>query len=293
VLVVNDSGEEIPWVHPFVRMLDTGGNFGPAKARNMGIAAARGKQILLLDADDYLQPEAIAYMYAMRQDSAYVYCDWIKQETKEVYKTDDYDCNAVLQRLPHAITGLYPIEAWKAVGGFDENLDAWEDWDFAIALAVAGYFGIRAPRPLFQYRMKGGFRREEQYKNREILKQNIYAKWAKYIDRKEELMACRTCGGRRITPVPAPIARVAGVLQPVGGMVMIEYLPTDGSTKTYRGQSTGTLYRFGSDPGHKIRNVFQRDAAQLLAREEFRAVAVGKAVEAPVAALEALGPPKR
>jgi hypothetical protein len=290
-IVVNDSDEVVPWVHSWVNFLSTGGNFGPAKARNLGTAAARGEYIFYLDADDYLQPNALECFLAASQQEAYVYSDWIKQEDRTVHRTAEWNCKEVLQHLPHAATILVPKKAWQKVGGFDEHLDAWEDWDFVIALSAAGYFGIRVPLPLFQYRMHAGARREQQYLRRNELKQNIATKWAKYINGKEELMGCRSCGQRNVQP-PISVA-VTSTLQPVGGMVLIEYLPTSG-TITFRGQSTGTLYRFGPDSGHKIRNVFEADAPMLLSRNEFRRLKITQGtgmVDLPP--LEALGPPEQ
>jgi glycosyltransferase involved in cell wall biosynthesis len=295
VIVVLDGGEKLPWIHPFAKVLDTGGHKGPAAARNLGFSVARGSQILLLDADDYLQPKALEMFWLNRKPGAYLYCDWVQQEKREIHRTAEYDCKEVLRHLQHAVTGLYPAEAWRAVGGFDEQLDAWEDWDFMIALGAKGYYGIRIPIPLFQYRMEAGFRREEQYQNRNELKKRIYAKWQQYIEGKVEYMACHTCGGRKDPILVPPMIVRNGTVQQISGMVLIEYLPTDGSIITYRGSSTGTLYRFGSDKGHRIKNVFKNDAPNLLMRKEFRQV-VATAPSATVAQeplLEALGAPKR
>jgi cellulose synthase/poly-beta-1,6-N-acetylglucosamine synthase-like glycosyltransferase len=43
-------------------------------------------------------------------------------------------------------------DAWRAVGGYDETMrDGYEDWDFSLRLANAGYRAIEVPKPLYVY----------------------------------------------------------------------------------------------------------------------------------------------
>lgn len=292
-IVVNDSGEHIDWLHPFVRLIDTGGKRGPAFARNRGIEAAVGYLILPLDADDYLQPNALRVMFdAQQQVGGYVYSDWIVQETGDIKETDEYNCHEILTHLPHAVTALYPKDAWKAVGGFDEKFVGWEDWDFVIALAEQGVCGTRVPQPLMQYRMSAGGRREELYAQRGTLIENIKNKWSKYYGGGMELMACRTCGGRPAQPMDPPaqqsqqpqqaqvrqFASVAGNTVSNGASangveaVLVEYVGRPSGPTTYRAPS-GTAYRFGLDPLEKIKYVRKADAEFFLARNDFRPAA--------------------
>jgi Glycosyltransferase len=165
-IVVNDTGAKLPWIHPFVRVIDSAPLEAAgeavnrtARARNLGMTAAQGKYIVLLDADDYLQPSALQRMYeaisdaALPKEVAYAYTDWYVQETKERHEAPDYSCDTILHKLNHAVTCIYKKEAWQAVKGFDESLLGWEDWDFIIALNVAGYCGTHIPYALLQYRI--------------------------------------------------------------------------------------------------------------------------------------------
>lgn len=274
-IVVNDSGEDIPWIHPFVRVLNTGGRKGPAFARNMGIAAASGSLFLPLDADDYLQPNALSALYdAQQKVGGYVYSDWIVQETGEVKETPEYDCKELLARLPHAVTALYPKDAWKAVNGFDSTFVGWEDWDFIIALAEQGVCGTRVPQPLMQYRTTAGGRREELYANRESLIENVKSKWAKYYTGGMELMACRTCGGKPALPPPINDvnAQRAAMSTPRAAnveAVLVEYVGRPSGPITFRAPS-GTTYRFGLDPTEKIKYIRAADSEFFLGRNDFR-----------------------
>lgn len=279
-IVINDSGETIPWLHPFVRYYDTGGRKGPAVARNIGIEAAEGQFILPLDADDYLQPNAMSAMFEAQQKyGGYIYSDWIVQETGEVKETTEYTCEELLLHLPHAVTALYPLNAVKAVGGYDEKLHAWEDWDFVIALAEHGVCGTRVPLPLMQYRMSAGARREELYAQKDTLIENIHAKWAKYYTGGMELMACRTCGGGRTAQngsSPQPQTLMAGAVRPQaarnGEVALLEYVGRPSGPMSFRGPS-GTIYRFGLDPMDKVKYVHASDVEFFLQRTDFQAAA--------------------
>lgn len=272
VILVNDTGKEFSWKHPFAKMISTDGSLGVARARNMGIAASKAQLFIPLDADDYLQPTALERFYDVyKQFGGYVYSDWYMHETKELKETDEYRCEDLLHSLPHAVTALYPKAAWRAADGFDENLDSWEDWDFVIKLANMGYCGTRIPEPLFMYRMQAGKRREELLARKEQSKQNIYNKWSDLISGRKTLMACGGCsrggGGLLVKGGSNEPANQQSSIQGDTSrqdMVLLEFVGTGAGNRTYIGATTNTKYRFGSDPDHRIRLVHKADAQDLL-----------------------------
>jgi glycosyltransferase involved in cell wall biosynthesis len=285
-IVVNDSGTPLPWIHPFVRVIDAGNGSGPAHARNVGIEMARAKLVIPLDADDYLQPSALKELYnAWNKVGGYVYSDWVIQETGEIKESEDYDPQRLLAHLPHAVTAIYPKEAWKKVGGFDEKLNAWEDWDFVLGLCDKGYCGSRLPVPLVQYRIHAGNRREELYAQRTTLIENIRTKWTKYFTGGAP-MPCGSCGGKSV-PLTAQQTQQFNAMAPSnnGGenLVLLEYIGRESGPMMFRGQVTGAQYRFGLDPSHRLKYVHKDDAEHLLARREFQ---LGKA---PQELLQAAG----
>lgn len=286
-IVVNDTEADIPWVHPFARVLrsspDGRSHRGPAVARNIGIAAAQGSLVVFLDADDFLQPDALEQMWSewlsLGKDAArsYVYTDWIVQETGEVKEAEEYSCEGLLAKLPHAVTAAYPLAAVKAVGGFDETMAAWEDWDFVLALGAAGYCGHRLAVPLIHYRMKAGSRRESMYARRGELIEHIKAKWSDYYTG-AKTMACGSCGQRAQQQTAQGAMSNGngsrGILSPANAAqedaVLIEYTGRASGPMVYRGAVTGTPYRFGLDPHHKLRYVLAADAPGLLLRSDFK-----------------------
>ena len=51
--------------HPEITLLRTAENSGPARSRNLGIAAARGDWVAVLDADDAYAPDRLARLTAV------------------------------------------------------------------------------------------------------------------------------------------------------------------------------------------------------------------------------------
>ncbi len=77
-IVVNDTNGTLPWIHPFVKVIDTPKpGSGPAVARNLALREANASLFLPLDADDYLQPDALGLMYQVWSPDTYVYSDWV------------------------------------------------------------------------------------------------------------------------------------------------------------------------------------------------------------------------
>lgn len=262
-IVVNDTGEEFPMELPsWVRVIRTEGSKGPAHARNVGIKAMRGRLFLPLDADDYLQPDALTAMHeAYKLDKEVIYSDFYQTDMTgkqvSIHHCDDYDPNLVLggrrnvngevrQGLIHTVTALTPKIYWEQVGGYDENLPAWEDWDFQIALANIGVCERRVAYPLFMYRKHTGLRREQNYENFQEGKEAILAKWGNFFEKGDKLMACGACQARRsLVPTGNVWSMAAPRIAPNTEAKLVHYKGDKQGSMQYRGAGTRTLYIFG------------------------------------------------
>lgn len=82
------------------------------------------------------------------------------------------------------------------------------------------------------------------------------------------LFACGGCGKKA---VPKISVNKGEDMNNTG--VLLEFTGTAVNTITFKGQATGTLYRFGNNPGHKRRYVYALDAPGLLAlKSQFREI---------------------
>ncbi len=134
-------------------------NAGLSGAMNAGVAAARGRYILPLDADDMIEPTMLEKTVAMleRDESiAIAYTD-LQQfgQGSDLIQARDFDP----ARLPEAnhlsYCSLYRREIWDAVGGYNPNMTwGYEDWDFWVGAAELGYVARRIAEPLFLYRIR-------------------------------------------------------------------------------------------------------------------------------------------
>lgn len=196
-IVIWDSPEPIPaWYksgYPFVKWVMRPKRqvaMGAGAARNAGARTASAAMLIFLDADDLLGKTFIERAVAAWNDSrSIVYTDYIGvQRLPEGKSADDvvgavgYDsltgmvtvqarlhdfdaerAKAQPQDPPFVwapVTCLLPRRWHESIGGFREDLPSWEDWDWHIRLARAGYNYCHLNEYLWTYRLYAGERRE-------------------------------------------------------------------------------------------------------------------------------------
>jgi glycosyltransferase involved in cell wall biosynthesis len=140
-------------------------NSGVAGARNAGIAAAAGRYLLPLDADDLLHPEFLSETVAVLEAQPEVgvaYTDFQEFEGADrVRQRPSFDLDLLCRFNLMGNTSLFRREAWVATGGYNPNMAAGlEDWDFWLSCAEHGFPGRHVPRVLFFYRRQAGSRNE-------------------------------------------------------------------------------------------------------------------------------------
>lgn len=138
VIVVDDdcpehSGEWVAQNYPAVQVVRPSEPrpFNLARARNLGATAVTAPWIVFMDADVLAKPP-FAHWLAQRRDPGFFYCN--SQEVPELLGT--FVCTT---------------QAFKAVGGYDENFRSWggEDADIYRRLEQAGYAKVAIPAALW------------------------------------------------------------------------------------------------------------------------------------------------
>lgn len=284
-IVVNDSGEPLTRLPSWVRVIECDRrNVGAA--RNLGIAAAKGRFFLPLDADDYLQPDALQWLLTayeeVGEELAIVYCDFWEDPhaTGKLtpYRLPDWSCTEVVRRMLSSVVALTPVAVWSAVGGYSEDGIAWEDWDFQLRCAAAGFCSHHLAAPLFTYRKDTGTRRNYSAEDLEQRKDEMRARWGDYLDGGKQ-MACG-CNSKTSTP---QVTMVGSAAQPSQDAVLMQYDGDRIGRITYRGRS-GAIYNF--QRGEPPRWVSGPDAQYFASIDGFRVVAAVQESD-PVVAVHA------
>ena len=131
-------------------------NRGPSSARNTGARAARAEILFMLDCDDTIEPgflaETVPLLSAAPAKIGMVvtHLKLIGAETGVVSRYFNRFDLLFTNTLSSGL--IVRKEAWRAVGGYDEAMrEGYEDWDFSLRLANAGYQAIEVSKPLYVY----------------------------------------------------------------------------------------------------------------------------------------------
>ena len=126
-------------------------NGGPAKARNVGLKAARGQFAAFQDSDDIWHSDKLEKQYAVMIDDKacqLVFCKYeIAGQELVVPRDDSFDVSQcehgmldILLNEPKVGTPtmLVRMSAIRAVGEFNDSLRTKEDWEFSLRVARFG-----------------------------------------------------------------------------------------------------------------------------------------------------------
>lgn len=163
-------------------------NQGQTKARNNGAKKATGTYLLFLDADDTLAPsfiEKCVEVAARDNKTKIVYTQSeFTGARKGEWKLPLFDLPAFLLNNCIPITALIRREDFETIGGFDEQLSFYEDWELWLRMVRAGAEIHRIDETLFYYYQhhQGASVTDLAKENRKILSENKLAIYTKHYD---------------------------------------------------------------------------------------------------------------
>lgn len=228
----NEYYPELSTAYPYVKWLSTGATGrGPGVARNIGADKAKGEFILFMDADDFFNPAepnalgeklqefertgngiysqhigraVVSPEYAKDMDDigrlmawnetlsqAYIFNPSLEYSCERAVREPGADPNEIY--IWGLISTLIPRQWHFDIGGFDENMPTWEDWDYWLRMAKAGRCFTLIKKPFIIYNYISGTRRE--------IGRQIWGEVLQYLREKHkdiEIMACG-CGKKMAT----------------------------------------------------------------------------------------------
>ena len=138
-------------------------NQGPAAARNTGLRQAQGEYVYLIDSDDLIAPDALAYLADALSKSDKPYC------LANIRNSDEHGnpsgstleglsrCEPVSVISSHWMThaALYRRDALRNVGPFNERLRVGEDSELQWRVVARYGQGLMLPRTIGVRRLHG------------------------------------------------------------------------------------------------------------------------------------------
>ena len=153
-------------------------NRGLAEARNIAFSLASSANILVLDADNFLVPQACEYLLAALEAAP--------KEVGAVYPllaVQGHPTQKIANELPWNpqtfLTGNYVdamalvrLEAWERAGGFQHTPGGWEDYDFWCRFIECGLKAQQVPKLLgcYQHHRDSMKNTETSMRKNELLK---------------------------------------------------------------------------------------------------------------------------
>ncbi|MCD8429780.1 glycosyltransferase [Tenacibaculum finnmarkense genomovar ulcerans] len=161
IIIVNDGSTEKE-ILDYLSRLDKKNflikheqNGGAGFARNRGIEVSKGQYIFSLDADDVLNDDFEIFINYLQHNPEVdvLYGDFLYfGDINKVQKNHKFDKLTLWFESNIPACSFFKKSAWKKVGGYDESLKTFEDYDFWIQCAVKGCEFKYLPYFTFKYR---------------------------------------------------------------------------------------------------------------------------------------------
>jgi glycosyltransferase involved in cell wall biosynthesis len=257
VIVYNDGSPYVDLQHKLIsKFSDTlvfgsDVNHGVSFSRNKLAEMVTTNLFIPLDCDDKFAPGAIDKLLSVWKGVP-VYPDISKfgLETVVFYRLLDFDCNQLTKKLGiSSVNVLQSKEQWKAIGGWNEEIDLYEDAEYNARL-LGTYCGQNFHEPLVFYRQHGNQRTKKHAKISSNISTNILDMIRRYT------MPCSSCGsGRRSQAMQNNVvssgigarplqSRIADLPGSQGSTVLAHYIGGNGmGYHYYRGPVTKYSYK--------------------------------------------------
>ena len=176
IIVVDDcstdnSLQKIEEFEDIVKAIRHGKNRGVAASSNTGIKAARGKYIVRVDGDDFINKNFLHVMseiLELNDDIGFVYCDHVIVEEGMPRKLE---INTLEKLLDHGAGIMFRKTYLESIGLYDENYRNCEDYDLVLRY-IKNFDGYHLKLPYYRY-----FKRDNSLSSkkeeREVLKTKI------------------------------------------------------------------------------------------------------------------------
>lgn len=165
VIVVDDGGAFVaPRGDARVQVV-RGCDLGVARARNLGLEHARGEFVIYLDDDDVGLPHRVATLLAAARRNDASLCFGMtrrvvdgRREVLEDVPTRLISSGAagfcdLLTCAPHVNAVLVRTEVLRSVGGFDADVDHFDDWSAWLRIADRDAVVWRVPETVAEWRI--------------------------------------------------------------------------------------------------------------------------------------------
>jgi glycosyltransferase involved in cell wall biosynthesis len=166
VVIVDDGGAFVPPAVAGVAVrVVHGSNLGVARARNLGLAAARGEYVIYLDDDDVALPNRISRLLSAAKQHQATLCFGMTQRVVDDAAESLRDvpthfisqgplgfCD-LLTCAPHINSVLVRTETLRGVGGFDAGAEHFDDWAAWLRIADREAVIWRIPDTVAEWRI--------------------------------------------------------------------------------------------------------------------------------------------